>query len=249
MIYFISDLHLDASRPAITHAFYQFLDKLAEDPQSQTEALYILGDFFELWIGDDDDDPFVIDVQKKLFAFSQKNIPVYIMRGNRDFLFGEAFAKNTGSTLIDDPTCLAINDHRLLLMHGDTLCTRDTEYQAFRQQSRHPQWIEMVLSKSLDERRALGQHIRQQSKTMSSRKAEDIMDVSDDAVIEQMQTFKATTMIHGHTHRPNRHVISDTNQEQERIVLGDWDKQAWCLRFDSEQKGSTAFTLNQWDIE
>ncbi|MGI1677954.1 MAG: UDP-2,3-diacylglucosamine diphosphatase [Cellvibrionaceae bacterium] len=242
MILFISDLHLDASRPSITNAFYKFLDNLTS--KKEVKALYILGDFFELWIGDDDDDPFVIEVQKKLKAFSQQGNPVYFMRGNRDFLIGDDFAKNAGVILLDDPTLLTINEHRLLLMHGDTLCTNDIEYQAFRQQSRSQEWMKTVLSKSLEERRAFGRQLRQQSKTMSSRKAEDIMDVSEDAVTSAVTEFEATTLIHGHTHRPNRHNIYNTKKE--RIVLGDWDENAWCLDVDENKKD--AFHLRSWKI-
>ena len=242
MILFISDLHLDASRPTITNAFYQFLDTQA----SNAEALYILGDFFELWIGDDDDDPFVIDVQNTLKQFSRKNIPVYFMRGNRDFLIGDDFAKRTGAILLDDPTLLETNNHRILLMHGDTLCTKDVEYQTFREQSRSKEWMSTVLHKPLEERREFGKQLRKQSKTMSSRKAEDIMDVSEDAVITSMDDFNVTTLIHGHTHRPNRHTMNDT--EKERIVLGDWDSHGWCLQFFDKKIGKDAFTLNSWII-
>ncbi|MGH1470274.1 MAG: UDP-2,3-diacylglucosamine diphosphatase [Cellvibrionaceae bacterium] len=248
MILFISDLHLDASRPSTTQAFYQFLDQLIHKKENNQaiEALYILGDFFELWIGDDDDDPFVIDVQKKLKHFTEQGIPVYFMKGNRDFLIGENFATNSGVILLDDPTLLEINEHRILLMHGDTLCTNDIEYQRFRQQSRSQEWMNSVLSQSLEERRAFGKQLRQQSKTMSSRKAEDIMDVSEDAVISAIQEHNATTLIHGHTHRPKRHEMIGIDKE--RIVLGDWDSHAWCLKFDVNENGKNALALDSWEI-
>lgn len=237
MILFISDLHLDASRPKVAEAFFHFL----QNDALKAESLYILGDLFELWVGDDDDDPFVQTVQQHIATLSDKK-PVYFMHGNRDFLIGDIFARNTGATLLPDPSTLELNGEAVVLMHGDTLCTKDEAYQAFRAQSRSQQWTDMVMSKTLEERRELGRQLRQQSKTMSSRKADDIMDVSDDAVEAVIIEHRATKLIHGHTHRPNRHAIQIDGQNAERIVLGDWDEKAWCLRYDGE------WELDSWLI-
>lgn len=237
MILFISDLHLDTSRPKIAEAFFHFL----QNDAAKAEALYILGDLFELWVGDDDDDPFVQTVQQHI-AGLHTTTSVYFMRGNRDFLIGEQFADNAKAILLDDPTCLNIGEQQVLLMHGDSLCTKDEAYQAFRAQSRSQEWRDMVLSKSLDERRELGRQLRQQSKTMSSRKASDIMDVTDNAVIETLKSYQASLLIHGHTHRPDRHHLQFGGTSAERIVLGDWDTQAWCLRFDG------SWSLDSWPI-
>lgn len=235
MILFASDIHLDASRPKTAEAFFHFL----QTDVKQADALYLLGDVFELWIGDDDDDEFVASVQNQLADTVKNGIPIFFMRGNRDFLIGEHFAKRTGVTLIDDPYSIVINNTQAILSHGDSLCTNDKEYQAFRQQSRSQAWMDAVLSKPLKERRELGKQLRAQSKTMSSRKPEDIMDVSEDAVIDLMKQYKAQKIIHGHTHRPNRHNI---NQCSERIVLGDWDSHAWVLSVDTD------WELRSWPI-
>jgi len=232
VILFISDLHLDATRPAITQAFFHFLQNDAR----QADALYILGDLFELWIGDDDDQAWLIETQQQLKQLSDSGTTLFFMHGNRDFLIGEQFAKNTGATILKDPTVIKIKEQNVLLMHGDTLCTKDADYLNFRAQVRQDTWAKEVLAKPLQERRALGQHLRSQSKSMSSRKADDIMDVSEDEVIRIMEEYSATTLIHGHTHRPLRHSLEGkiTNKSDgkkpERIVLGDWDDKAWCLR-------------------
>ena len=245
VILFVSDCHLDASRPKVAEAFFRFLRGDAVN----AEALYILGDLFELWIGDDDDDPFVDTVQQHLKQLSGET-PVFFMHGNRDFLIGDAFAVNSGATLLPDPTILRLGDETVVLMHGDSLCTKDQAYQAFRAQSRSREWVTTVLAKSLAERRALGQQLRQQSKTMSSRKAVDIMDVSAEAVAAVILEHQADKLIHGHTHRPRRHPlqVQERGMEKkvertvERIVLGDWDEQAWCLRYDGD------WHLDSWEI-
>lgn len=219
---FISDLHLDESRPAVTRAFFQFLAEHA----ATADALYILGDFFEVWIGDDDDDPFnrtIVD------ALAQLNTPLYVMCGNRDFLLGQRFAAETGATLLTDPTVIDLYGQPVLLMHGDSLCTRDTAYMAFRQQARSPAWQQAMLSKPLAERRAIALHLRQQSQNNNNLKAEDIMDVTAEEVILEMSAAGVTTLIHGHTHRPARHQVSLDQQDGERIVLGDWHANAWWI--------------------
>jgi UDP-2,3-diacylglucosamine hydrolase len=238
VILFISDLHLDLSRPAITEAFYAFLAGRGR----QADALYILGDLFELWVGDDDDSPLAMDVATHLHQLVDAGTQVFFMHGNRDFLVGERFAEAAGAELLPDPTVIKAGGQRLLLMHGDTLCTEDRDYQAFRQQVRQPAWMEAVLAKPLAERRALGRQLREQSRSMNSRKTEDIMDVTESEVLTVMQHHGADKLIHGHTHRPARHPIDVGSTHGERIVLGDWDQNAWCLRYDGD------WELQSWPL-
>lgn len=225
---FISDLHLHESRPAVTQAFYQFLDNRA----SGAEALYILGDFFDAWIGDDDDASLNAEVAQHLRQLSDQGTGIYMMHGNRDFLLGENFAKTAGATLIADPTLIDLYGQPTLLMHGDTLCTLDTEYQAFRQQVRSPAWQQQILAQPLAARRALAAQIRAQSKSMNSMKAEDIMDVTPEEVVRVMRDAGVRQLIHGHTHRPARHPLAIDGMAAERIVLGDWHDSAWCIYAD-----------------
>lgn len=235
MLLFISDLHLDASRPETCAAFYRFLQERAV----KAEALYILGDLFELWVGDDDDSALVKEVGDQLRQLSQTGTRVFFMHGNRDFLLGENFAKAAGFELLPDPYVLEVDGQRLLLMHGDTLCTDDEQYQAFRQQVRQPQWVEAILARPLEERRALGRQLREQSKSMSSRKSEDIMDVAQAEVESAVAQHRADKLIHGHTHRPARHPLASG----ERIVLGDWDELAWALSYREHQ-----WALESWPV-
>lgn len=239
MILFISDLHLDPSRPAVTRAFYRFLTDFAP----RAEALYILGDLFELWVGDDDDSPLVLEVQARLRDLANSGTQLFFLHGNRDFLIGEQFARAAGARLLPDPSPLELGGEKVLLMHGDTLCTSDQEYLAFRQQVRQPEWISGVLARPLEERRALGRQLREQSQSMNSRKAEDIMDVTEAEVKALMTSYGAERLIHGHTHRPARHHVDIGNSRRERIVLGDWDTHAWCLRYDGD------WELLSWPIE
>ncbi|MCO1334953.1 UDP-2,3-diacylglucosamine diphosphatase [Microbulbifer sp. OS29] len=237
--YFISDLHLDGNRPDVTRAFFDFLHGRA----AGAEALYILGDFFEAWIGDDDDTPLVNEVIDELNRFSGTGVELYLMHGNRDFLLGSDFAQRAGVVLLEDPTALSLGGERLLLMHGDSLCTLDEQYMAFRRQARDPRWQQELLTKPLQERRAIAAQIRSVSKTMNSRKAEDIMDVTPEEVERVMREHNVNRLIHGHTHRPGRHAFTINGEPAERIVLGDWDRDAWCLK-----AGKDSLELTHWPI-
>lgn len=239
MILFISDLHLDSSRPGVTEAFLQFLDKRA----SRASALYILGDLFELWLGDDDDDPFAAQVINALRNIADGGTALFFIHGNRDFLIGEQFSQRAGITLLDEHCVIDLFGEPTLIMHGDTLCTLDHDYQRFRAQVRQAGWQQQILAKSLPERRALAQQVRQQSSTMNSRKPQDIMDVSPDEVSRIMQEYGVRRLIHGHTHRPTRHALTVDGHVAERIVLGDWDSQGWCL-----QATEDGVDLQQWVI-
>lgn len=232
---FISDLHLDANRPEVTRGFYQFLDSRA----GQAHALYILGDFFEVWIGDDDDAALCVEVKAKLTQFSQ-HTPLFVMPGNRDFLYGQQFCLDTGATLLNDPTVIDLYGKTTLLMHGDSLCIDDHEYMAFRSQARNPEWQAQLLAQPLEARRQLAAQLRQQSKSMSAIKADDIMDVNQAEVQQQMRNHQAQLLIHGHTHRPQRHSIA---ANAERIVLGDWHQHGWCVEANEH-----SVELQQWQI-
>ena len=244
-LFFISDLHLHPSRPEITQAFYDFLSSTA----NEAEALYILGDFFETWLGDDDDTPIYRDVIQRLKNYTEGNqtnsrpIPVYIMHGNRDFLLGETFAKQANVTLLNDPTVIDYQERSYLLMHGDSLCTKDADYMAFREMTRTDSWQQNILALSLEERREYAKSLRQKSQEMTSLKAEDILDVTPQEVIKTMTEHNVTTFIHGHTHRPNTHTLTIKNQPAQRIVLGDWEDHGWYINMTETQLTLESFPI------
>jgi UDP-2,3-diacylglucosamine hydrolase len=224
---FISDLHLDDSRPAITELFGAFLQREAQN----ADALYVLGDLFEAWVGDDDDSALAQTVRDALRAASQQ-VPVFFMHGNRDFLIGERFCRDTGVQLLDDPAVVDLYGSPVVLMHGDTLCTDDHEYQAYRKVVRDPAWQKDVLSRPLGERRALAEQFRADSQSHTSTKAEMIMDVNAGAVDEVFRHNSVNLIIHGHTHRPAVHDLRIDGRDAQRIVLGDWYEQGSVLRVD-----------------
>ncbi|WP_039913945.1 UDP-2,3-diacylglucosamine diphosphatase [Cellvibrio mixtus] len=225
---FISDLHLHESRPLITRAFFHFLHHQA----SKSEALYILGDFFDTWIGDDDDSDLPREVARELFALNQKGITIYFQHGNRDFLLGDDYAHKSGMVLLPESHVIDLYGTPTLLLHGDTLCTADKDYQQFRNTVRNPQWQQQILAQPLNARRALAAQLREKSQSINSMKAEDIMDVTPADVIDQMEKAQVTRLIHGHTHRPARHPLVINNKPAERIVLGDWHSHGWCIKAD-----------------
>jgi UDP-2,3-diacylglucosamine hydrolase len=227
---FISDLHLDPARPDITTQALEFLDRETAD----AEALYILGDLFEAWVGDDDPEPEKRRVIEALRKLGDAGLPCFFMRGNRDFLVGEGFARDSGCTLLADPTVIELHGTRVLLMHGDTLCTDDQAYQAFRQMVRNPDWQRAMLAKPLAERLALARHLREQSTAAMAGKAEEIMDVNQGAVEAAMRTHGVRTLLHGHTHRPAVHHFELDGEEATRIVLGDWFTQGSVLAWDAD---------------
>jgi UDP-2,3-diacylglucosamine hydrolase len=227
---FISDLHLDPSRPGITELFL----KLLREDARRAERLYILGDFFEAWVGDDDDDPHHARVMGGLKDLTAAGVPVLLMHGNRDFLIGEVFVQKTGVTLLPDPTLVDLYGQPTLLMHGDTLCTDDKEYQMVRRMLRDPAWQKDYLAKPLMERRAIAAHAREQSKLHTASKAEYIMDVNQKAVEDAMAQHQVSRLIHGHTHRPAVHHYTKDGTKKERIVLGDWYEQSSQLSWTAE---------------
>lgn len=227
-ILFISDLHLDPARPRITETFLGFLAQEARE----AERLYILGDFFEAWIGDDDPDPHHARVVHALRELTASGVPVDLMHGNRDFLIGQGFAEQTGCRLISDPTTIELDGTPTLLMHGDTLCTDDLEYQQFRRMVRDPEWQRDFLARPLPERRAFAAQARGESKARTQSKAEAIMDVNQQTVERCMRDHNVTQLIHGHTHRPAIHRFSVNGCPMTRIVLGDWYEQKSVLRLN-----------------
>jgi UDP-2,3-diacylglucosamine hydrolase len=227
---FISDLHLQAARPDITERFRAFLREEAMG----AEALYVLGDLFEAWIGDDDPDPHNLAVQQAMRELTDAGVAGYFMHGNRDFLIGEAFAERTGFTLLADPVVHDMYGTPVLLSHGDAWCIDDVEYQAFRHQSRDPAWQRQVLAMPIEQRRALAGRAREESRAAMVDKAEDIMDVNAGAVAAAMREAGVTTLVHGHTHRPAVHEFTLDDHPATRIVLGDWYEQGTVLRWEPE---------------
>jgi UDP-2,3-diacylglucosamine hydrolase len=229
---FISDLHLDPSRPQITTLFENYL---ASDEVRRADALYILGDLVEAWIGDDDDDELPQRIAAATRSVRDAGVPVYFMVGNRDFLLGEAFARRAGMTLLEDGAVHDIHGRPTLLMHGDVLCTDDTAYQAVRQQVRNPEWQKQILSMPLEARRAFAAKAREDSKAHTGSTMESIMDVNASAVSETMRKAGVTRLIHGHTHRPAVHAFALEGAPAERIVLGDWYEQGSVLRVTEDE--------------
>ena len=224
-IYFLADLHLDEKRPQAIAAFIQFLT----GPAREASALFILGDLFEAWIGDDarpEHDP----VAPALARLSQQGTAVYLMHGNRDFLLGERFATAASAELIEEPCLISIDSEPVLLEHGDALCVDDLAYQAFRQQVRDPAWQAEFLSLPIEARIRQAQDARVKSGEAMAGKTSEIMDVNAEAVVERLRTYDVRRLIHGHTHRPAVHTLMVDGEPATRIVLGDWFEQASILR-------------------
>ncbi|MBT2144684.1 MULTISPECIES: UDP-2,3-diacylglucosamine diphosphatase [unclassified Rhodanobacter] len=228
---FIADLHLDPGRPQITDLFERYL---ADEEVRHADALYILGDLVEAWIGDDDDAELPARIATATRAVRDAGVPVYFMVGNRDFLLGPAFAAPAGLTLLDDGTVHDIHGRRTLLMHGDVLCTDDVAYQAVRKQVRTPEWRAQILAMPLHARRAFAAKAREDSKAHTGSTMESIMDVNADAVAEALRKAGVTRLIHGHTHRPAVHDFQLDGAPAQRIVLGDWYEQGSVLRVDAD---------------
>lgn len=227
---FISDLHLAPERPQIIKLFLRFADEVA----AQADTLYILGDFLEYWLGDDDPSPALMPVLEKLIELSEKHkTKIFFMHGNRDFLVGNKLAEHCHFKLIESDTFkIKIQGEDALLMHGDTLCTDDIEYQKFRQLVRSEQWQQEILSKSIEQRIEIAKNLREQSKKSTAEKEEIIMDVNAQETEKAFIDNDVKIIIHGHTHRPAIHQQNINNQDTVRIVLGDWFKTGSYLRID-----------------
>jgi len=225
---FISDLHLEAARPEIAEQFLAFLKTEAES----ADALYILGDLFESWVGDDDPNAHYAEIKSAIRTLTDLGIPVFFIHGNRDFMIGDDFANETGVKLLPDPFVLDIHGSTVLLTHGDAMCTDDVEYQAVRQMTRNPEWQAMMLQKPLAERQAFAAQARAASVAHGKTINDDISDVNADAVAAGFREHGVSIMLHGHTHRPQVHQIEVDGNDAKRIVLGDWYTQGSVVRWD-----------------
>jgi len=235
---FISDLHLQDQRPEV----YRWLQAFLAKPARQAEALYILGDLFEYWIGDDALSPLATELAREIAALSDAGLPIFFVHGNRDFLLGPAYAARAGLTLLPEESVVDLYGQPTLLLHGDTLCTDDSEYQAFRRQSREPSWQAAVLARSVEERLQLAREARDASMKHTGSSAMEIMDVNQEAVRDAFHRHGVRRMIHGHTHRPavHHHDLTD-GSSGERIVLADWDVRGSYLEVSAE--GARAIDL------
>jgi UDP-2,3-diacylglucosamine hydrolase len=227
---FISDLHLDKTRPHVNKHFVTYMNNISKD----TSDLFILGDLFEYWVGDDDPMDGLEEVKSSIIALSKK-IKVWYMHGNRDFLVSKKICKNLGMQELTDPYLLEIDDLKILLMHGDTLCTDDIDYQSFRTMVRSKEWQTRMLSKSLDERLKIAEDFRKKSAAANSEKNKEIMDVNIDEINKHIKKYKPEVLIHGHTHRPNIHQHSIDNYKVTRYVLGDWYDKFFILTLRAQK--------------
>lgn len=240
MILLISDLHLEEQRPDITRAFLHFLETRA----SRAEALYILGDFFEVWIGDDAMTPFQQKIAQALRALSDRGTRIYLMHGNRDFMLGKRFCRTAGCELLADPSVVEFDGERVLLMHGDSLCTRDENYMRLRRALRNPLSLFILRNLPLSTRRKLARKLRNESRTQTRMKATDIIDVTPEMIPRMLTEHGVRTLIHGHTHRPATHELNIDGHAARRIVLGDWDRQGWALQVDENGYHQAPFDLS-----
>lgn len=236
---FISDLHLTPSRPDITASFIHFMRHDAIN----ADALYVLGDLFDFWIGDDDPTPFSQSIKEEFKRLTNAGVTCFFVHGNRDFLIGQRFAKQTGVTLLAEESVIDLYGQQAVILHGDTLCTDDVGYLAYRAKVHQPwlQWLFNRLPYWLKTRivRRVQTDIRQEK----SNKSMMIMDVTPSEVIKVMTKHQVDIMIHGHTHRPAIHKISEIKPKI-RIVLGDWDTQGWVLRYTQH-----SYTLESFPLE
>jgi len=236
--WFISDLHLAPEEARITAGFLEFLQK----PQAKHQ-LYILGDFFNYWVGDDIVDPYVEEIKQALRDTAKRGVQLFFMHGNRDFLVGQQFCDDINCTLLPDPSLVTLNGESVLLMHGDSLCTKDTEYMNFRAMVRGNDWQEKFLSQSVADRQAFAQKAREESQKGNAMKDMDILDVTSSEVNRLMTEHQVSRMIHGHTHRPNTHEFQHDGAAMQRIVLGDWYTQGWYLKVDKQGYHLVEFDL------
>jgi UDP-2,3-diacylglucosamine hydrolase len=234
---FIADLHLHTEEPAITAGFLRFLRGEARS----ADALYILGDLFEAWIGDDSPEPLNREIAKEIKALVDSGVPCFFIHGNRDFLLGKRFARESGMTLLPEEQCLDLYGRKVLIMHGDTLCTDDTGYLAFRAKVHQP-WLQtLFLALPLFIRRRIAAKMRDDSKNANSHKSMEIMDVNAHAVVEVMKKHQVQWLIHGHTHRPAVHELTANEQPAFRVVLGAWHSEGSMVKVTTDNVELIAF--------
>ncbi|WP_209327057.1 UDP-2,3-diacylglucosamine diphosphatase [Pseudoalteromonas sp. PA2MD11] len=232
--YFIADLHLTENRPDITAAFFDFLDsKIIND---DVDALYILGDFFEVWVGDDYQTDLSKSVAARLSQVSESGTEVFFIHGNRDFIMREGYAKSASMTLLPEQVVIDLYGTPTVILHGDEMCTQDIEYQKFRKKSRGWWWPKLMLAMPLWYRKKIARNAREKSKQSQAGKALEILDVTEDAVLAMFEKHQVANMIHGHTHRPNVHHYNINGKTLTRTVLGDWYEQGSYLRATQAQQ-------------
>ena len=240
----ISDLHLQESRPDITRAFVDFVAAVP----AGCRQFFILGDLFELWIGDDAESALADEVADSLQALAARGVSIYLMHGNRDFLIGDDYAARCGGELISEPFELEVDGADWLLLHGDALCIDDTGYMEFRRTVRNPAWQREFLSQPLAERQAWADRAREQSQAATAGKPAEIMDVNHGAVLDLIRDSGRHRILHGHTHRPAVHELPEAGSNPDepalRVVLGDWDRQGWYAAIDGAR-----FTLRNFPLE
>jgi len=229
-VLFVSDLHLDPARPEAIEDFVSFTRSQARE----ADTLYILGDLFEAWIGDDDDDPGLAPIVDAIAALSRSGVDCRFMHGNRDFLVGQRLCRATGMRLLDEFERIDLYGEPVLLTHGDLLCSDDVRYMQLRRELRDPAWQRDFLGKTLAERRAIAASLRQLSQTEMAAKTEEIMDVNDETVRETMRRFGVRRLLHGHTHRPAIHRFDLDGEPASRIVLNDWYGPGGFVRWDAD---------------
>jgi len=245
-IYFISDLHLEPTQKAITDGFLSFLGSLndADDSLNNAEELYILGDFFEVWMGDDYSNEYIEIINQALQQCAEKGTKIYFMHGNRDFLIGQAWCDKASCELLEESKLITLGNESILLMHGDSLCTDDIEYMKARLVLRSPQWQQQFLAQSIPERIEFAKKVRSESKESQKGKSYDIMDVNQTAVDTALSSANCNTLIHGHTHRPNIHDWKFEGQDRTRYVLGDWGNKGWFIKWQAGEE----LTLESFDL-
>ena len=247
----VADMHLSHDTPEINQGFYRYLEHTAEG----ADALYILGDLFDAWIGDDLlDTPHPLsavahEVMTRLRTLSDAGTAVYFIHGNRDFLLGERFINDCQATLLPESEQVELQGVPAVILHGDSLCTKDEAYMAFRAQSRNEQWQSQILALPLEQRLELAKSLRMQSGDANAGKAEDIMDVTQEEVVALMQRHGVSTMIHGHTHRPKVHDLTVEDVPAKRFVLGDWDSEhGWDIVIESSNDRHAEPVLRQFPL-
>ncbi|MXX06347.1 MAG: UDP-2,3-diacylglucosamine diphosphatase [Gammaproteobacteria bacterium] len=240
----ISDLHLQESRPDITRAFVDFVAAVP----AGCRRFFILGDLFELWIGDDAESALADEVATSLQSLAARGVKIHLMHGNRDFLIGDDYAARCGGELISEPFELEVDGAHWLLLHGDALCIDDTGYMEFRRMVRNPAWQREFLARPLAERQAWADRAREQSQVATAGKPAEIMDVNHGAVLDLIRDSGRHRILHGHTHRPAVHELPEAGPRPDepalRVVLGDWDRQGWYAAIDGAR-----FTLRNFPLE
>lgn len=239
--YFIADLHLSENRPDISACFLRFL----KNDAIHADTLYILGDLFEAWVGDDDDSAYLKTISRALCTLASYGTKIYYIHGNRDFLLGKKYAKQSSMTLLPEIDLIDLYGQEVVIMHGDTLCTHDVDYQAFRKKSRTWWWQTIIKSLPLFIRKKIAADYRKKSAEATAVKPQDIMDVTSSEVVNCLENYHSQLLIHGHTHRPAIHELTANNKSAKRIVLGDWYEQGAWLKVSPEGMELMTKSLNK----